>query len=198
MASPLSFSTLITILVFIIPALLQCPVRSDDTSDQLLQGINSYRATQKLSSLTENENAACLAEQIAKQFKDQACSNTTGDNTVPGTEQQFPNFPDFLDQCHLNASVTRDGTIMPACVPGLEPNLLLSNFTKSQYSEYLNGTQFTGIGIADEGDWAVVVLSTNTPSGNYATASGNDSSSSVALHSSLLLLMLSFLIILLN
>ncbi|KAJ0979698.1 hypothetical protein J5N97_015172 [Dioscorea zingiberensis] len=182
-------------ILFIIAALLQCSVRSDDTSDKLLQGINSYRASQNLSSLTENQNAACLAEQIAKQFKDQACSNTTGANTVPGTEQQFPNFPDFLNHCNLNASVTRDGAIMPACVPDLDPNLLLSNFTKSQYTGYLNDTQYTGIGLADEGNWAVVVLSTNTPTGNYATYNGKGSSPNVALPSSLLLLMLSFLMI---
>ncbi|MCI76519.1 glycoprotein membrane precursor GPI-anchored protein, partial [Trifolium medium] len=44
---------------------------------------------------------------------------------------------------------------MPACVPGLAPNLVLANFTKSLYSENLNDTQYTGIGIGSEDNWIV-------------------------------------------
>jgi len=59
---------------------------------------------------------------------------------------------------------------MPACVPRLESNLVLTNFTKSQYSMSLNDSKFTGIGIGKEDDWIVVVLTTNTPEGSYSTA----------------------------
>ena len=60
---------------------------------------------------------------IANQFKKQPCTNTTGANTVPGTEPQFSNYPDLLSKCDLAISNTRDGNVMPACVPGLLPSL---------------------------------------------------------------------------
>lgn len=169
-----------------------------DTSSELFKGINSYRTTLNLSALTENQNAACLAEQLAKQFKGQECSNTTGSNTVPGTEQQFPNYPDFLNHCHLNATVTQDAAVMPACVPGLVPDLVLSNFTKSQYSQSLNESNFVGAGIADEGNWVVVVLSTNTPSGSFAPATGDTSDAKVAIPHQLVLFLLGFFIVMMS
>nr|DAD19460.1 TPA_asm: hypothetical protein HUJ06_020923 [Nelumbo nucifera] len=106
---------------------------------------------------------------MADQFKNQPCTNSTGANTVPGTEMQLANYPDLLNHCHLNVSNTRDGVIMPACVPDLVPSLVLANFTGSQYSSYLNDSKYTGAGISSEGDWIVVILTTNTPEGSYAT-----------------------------
>nr|ACG37206.1 GPI-anchored protein At5g19240 precursor [Zea mays] len=150
-------------------SLLHC-ARSDGNDAQLLKGINSYRSSLKVPALAENKNAACLAEQLARQFKGQECTNTTGANTVIGTEQQFPDYPRYLDRCHLNASVTEDGQVMPACVPGLVPAVVLANYTKSQYNRFLNDSQFSGAGIASEGDWVVVVLSTSTGSGDYSPA----------------------------
>lgn len=112
-----------------------------------------------------------MADQIAEQFEKQDCSNTTGADTVPGTENQFPNYPKLLDHCGLNITTTKDGVIMPACVPDLESNLVLSNFTKSQYSNSLNDSKYTGVGLASEDNWIVVVLTTSSPTGNYAPAS---------------------------
>jgi len=66
--------------------------------------------------------------------------------------------------------VTEDGQVMPACVPGLVPDVMLTNYTKSQYNRFLNDSQFSGVGIANEGDWVVVVLSTSTGSGDYSPA----------------------------
>jgi hypothetical protein len=140
-----------------------------------LKGINSYRASLNLTALTENSNADCLAEQLAKQFKGQPCTNSTGDDTVPGTEQQFPNYPSFLSHCHLNVTVTQDAQVMPACVPGLVSDVVLTNYTKSQYNQYLNDTKYVGAGIANEGNWMVVVLSANTPTGSFAPASADTS-----------------------
>lgn len=145
------------------------PPFSVDEEDTLLQGLNSYRQSLNLTALTKNENAECLADEIADQFKNQPCTNSTGANTVPGTETQLPNYEHLLAKCHLNVSNTRDGSVMPACVPHLEPSLVLSNFTKSQYSDSLNDTKYTGAGIGSEGDWIVVILSTNTPEGSYVT-----------------------------
>ncbi|KAH6768551.1 Glycoprotein membrane precursor GPI-anchored [Perilla frutescens var. frutescens] len=149
-------------------------IKCDDEEDNLLQQINQYRTSQNLSSLTKNERAECLASEVADQFKSQPCTNTTGANTVPGTEPLFSNFPNFLSKCHLNVTTTRDGQIMPACVPNLDPSLVLSNFTMSQYSGYLNDTKFSGIGIGSEDNWIVVVLTTSTPEGNYAPGTNKD------------------------
>lgn len=145
-----------------------------DEEDSLLQGINQYRAALNLTSLTKNERAECLASEVADQFKNQPCTNSTGANTVPGTEPQYANFPNLLSKCHLNVTTTRDGQIMPACIPNLESGLVLTNFTKSQYSKYLNDTKFTGVGIGSEDNWIVVVLTTNTPEGDYSLGTNVD------------------------
>lgn len=137
--------------------------------DNLLQGINGYRTSLNLTALTKNDKAECLAKGMVDQFKNQPCTNTTGADTVPGTEPQFSNYPTLLANCHLNVSVTRDGAIMPACVPNLVPSLVLSNFTQSQYSGNLNDSKYTGIGISSEKDWMVVILTTNTSEGSYLT-----------------------------
>ncbi|XAR57225.1 hypothetical protein NMG60_11025286 [Bertholletia excelsa] len=150
-------------------------VNCDKEEDSLFQGINSYRESLNLTALTRNDRAECLAEKIADQFKDQPCTNTTGSNTVPGTEPQFSNFPSLLAKCDLNVTVAQDGAILPACVPNLVPSLVLSNFTKSQYSSYLNDTKFTGAGIGSEDNWIVVILTTNTPTGSYVKADNSGS-----------------------
>lgn len=146
--------------------------------DNLFQGINSYRTSLNLTALTKNDNAECLAEKLADQFKDQPCTNTTGANTIPGTENQLPNFPTLLEKCHLNVTNTRDGEIMPACVPNLVPSLVLSNYTQSAlYSGSLNNTKYTGIGIGSEKNWIVAILTTSTPEGGYAPASSDNAAS---------------------
>ncbi|XP_010524805.1 PREDICTED: uncharacterized GPI-anchored protein At3g06035 isoform X2 [Tarenaya hassleriana] len=173
---------------------LHRPVLCDnDEEDSLLTVVNSYRTSQNLTTLTKNKNAECLADEIAEQFKNQPCTNTTGSNTVPGTEPQFPNFPELLSKCHLNVSATRDGAIMPACVHRLDQSVVLSNFTKSQYSMNLNDSKFTGIGIGSDHDWVVVVLTTNTPEGSYSPATKDSSNGDVfgvriVIHSMLLVI----------
>lgn len=148
--------------------------KCDDEEESLLRGINSFRANFKLPTLADNDKAECLAEEIAEQFKDQPCTNTTGANTVPGTERQFSEFPDLLKKCKLNVSTTRDGTIMPACVPNLVQDIVLSNYTQSQYAASLNDTKYTGIGIGSDEDWIVVILTTGTPTGDFATGSSDN------------------------
>lgn len=151
-----------------------------DEDDNLLQGINTYRASLNLTALSKNDNAECLAGQMAAKFKDQPCTNTTGSNTVPGTEPVFSDYPNLLVTCHLNVSNTQDGTIMPACVPGLEPSLVLTNFTETQYSGYLNDTKYTGVGIGSKNNWIVVVLTTNTPTGSFVPATSSPDATSLA------------------
>ncbi|KAM3358088.1 putative GPI-anchored protein [Capsicum galapagoense] len=153
--------------LLVLHSLLFSFVKCDDEEDNLLKGINSYRASLNLKTLRENDKAKCLADEMADQFKDQPCTNTTGANTVPGTEPQFSNYPKLLSKCKLNVTTTRDGMIMPACVPNLVPDLVLSNFTKSQYSNYLNDTKFSGVGIGSDDNWMVVVLTTSNPEGSF-------------------------------
>ncbi|PIN17375.1 hypothetical protein CDL12_09976 [Handroanthus impetiginosus] len=153
-------------------------IKCDEEEDNLLQGINQYRASLNLTALTKNDRADCLADEIADQFKNQPCTNSTGSKTVPGTEPQYSDYPNLLTKCHLNVTTTRDGQIMPACVPNLERSLVLSNFTRSQYSGYLNDTKFTGVGIGSEDNWIVVVLTTNTPEGGYYVGTKTDNGAS--------------------
>ncbi|XP_004511342.1 uncharacterized GPI-anchored protein At3g06035-like [Cicer arietinum] len=144
-----------------------------DEEDDLYQGVNKYRTSLNLTSLTKNENANCFAEEFADQFKNQPCTNTTGANTIPGTEPQFSNYPELLSKCHLNISDTRDGSVMPACVPGLVPSLVLANFTGSLYSQNLNDSKFTGIGIGSKDNWIIVVLTTNSSDGSFLPDTSN-------------------------
>lgn len=170
-----------------------------DEEEILLRNINSYRASLNLTTLTENDNAECLAEKIADQFKKQPCTNTTGSFTVPGTEVQFSTYPDLLARCHLNINDTKDGVIMPVCVPRLDPTLVLTNFTQTQYSRYLNDTKYTGAGVGSEDDWIVVVLNTNTAGGSFAPA--DDSAAlvpKVGLAFHFMSLFLGFLLVLLS
>ncbi|KAJ8565864.1 hypothetical protein K7X08_008440 [Anisodus acutangulus] len=153
--------------LLLLHSLLFSIVQCDDEEDNLLKGINSYRTSLNLTTLRENDKAKCLADEIADQFKDQQCTNATGANTVPGTEPQFSDYPKLLSKCKLNATTTRDGMIMPACVPNLVADLVLSNYTKSQYSNYLNDTKFSGVGIGSDDNWMVVVLTTSNPEGSF-------------------------------
>ncbi|KAJ4771954.1 Glycoprotein membrane precursor GPI-anchored [Rhynchospora pubera] len=116
----------------LIVCLLSQTARSDNTGSQLLKGINSYRASLNLTALSENSDA-CLAEQYAIQMKDEPCTDSTGDDTVA----QSPSDASFLSRCH-NATTTLDEVVMLACVPGFVSDLVLTNFTKSQYNQYLN------------------------------------------------------------
>ncbi|KAA8524105.1 hypothetical protein F0562_010464 [Nyssa sinensis] len=100
-----------------------------DEEENLFEGINRYCASSNLSALTKNDKAECLAKELADQFKIRPCTNTTCSNTVPGTEPQFSNYPSLLAKCHFNVTSTREGTILPTCVPKLVSSLVLSNFT---------------------------------------------------------------------
>ncbi|EOA21607.1 hypothetical protein CARUB_v10002019mg [Capsella rubella] len=151
---------------------LHRPVLSDE-EEVLITVLNNYRTSINLTALVKNENAECLADELADQFKNRPCTNTTGSAAVPGTEPGFSNFPKLLSKCRLNITVTRDGVILPSCVPHLDQTLVLNNYTKSQYSRSLNDSKFTGIGIGSDDNWVVVVLTTNTPEGSYSPATNS-------------------------
>ncbi|XP_050218349.1 uncharacterized GPI-anchored protein At3g06035-like [Mercurialis annua] len=189
MAASSRFPLILSLFLFFTVILVQ-----SDEEDTLFVAINHYRTSLNLTTLTKNENAECLADELADQFKNQPCTNTTGSNTVPGTEQQFPNYESLLAECHLNVSNTRDGQVLPACVPNLDPTLVRTNFTDSLYSGYLNDSKFTGAGIGSDGNWIVVVLTTNAPEGSYMTYNAATKMGFV----SYLLLLLGMLLLLVN
>lgn len=114
-----------------------------------------------------------MADQIADKLEGRLCTNSTGSNAISGTEDPIPDYPTLLARCKLDTSVTQDAAILPACVPGLVPSIVLTNFTKSQYNRYLNDSRYVGAGVASEGNWMVVVLSTATPQGSLNTVQGS-------------------------
>ncbi|KAJ6359807.1 hypothetical protein OIU77_003918 [Salix suchowensis] len=65
---------------------------------------------------------------------------------------------------------TTEGVVLPACAPHLAPTLLLTNYTRTTYSKYINDSRFTGAGLGHEDDWMVVVLTTSTTGGDFAGA----------------------------
>ncbi|EEF49820.1 uncharacterized GPI-anchored protein At5g19250 [Ricinus communis] len=139
-------------------------VLADDKENSVLQGINSYRTSLQLPALTKNDKAGCLADEVADKLQDQPCSSA-GASSV-----QLSNYPELLSKCGIDINHTRDGAVLPVCVPKLVPTLVLTNYTHTQHAKYINDSRYTGVGIGSEDDWMVVVLSTNTPSGSFAGA----------------------------
>ncbi|KAL1833442.1 hypothetical protein ACET3Z_003093 [Daucus carota] len=142
-------------------SLLLTPVACDE-KQCLLKGINSFRQSQNLSTLTSNDKASCFAKQIAKQLEGQPCSHVTDPNTVPGV-------PEILRKCKVKINYTTDGLMLSVCVAKRVPNLVLNNFTKTFYTSYLKNSNFTGAGIGTEDDWTVIVLSTSTLAGSFSS-----------------------------
>ncbi|RVW53281.1 putative GPI-anchored protein [Vitis vinifera] len=169
MASLLQLSTLSFFLVALSILFTSTPVHCDDAAedDDLLQGLNSYRTARNLSTLVKNDKAECLAEELAGELEHQPCTAA-----VPATPQlQLANYPSILKKCKIDINYTRDGVIMQVCVPHRVPTLVLTNFTQSHYSRYLNDSKFTGVGVGSEDDWVVAVLSTNGIEGSFSGAS---------------------------
>lgn len=142
-----------------------------DNEDNLLQGFNSNRQSQGLAPLVKNGKADCLANEIADAMEDQTCATlATGAKVVPASQTQIPDYQKFLKKCNIDPNTTSDGVILPVCVPDLVPTLLLTNYTHTSYSKYLNNSKFTGAGLGSEDDWMVVVLTTGTPTGSFSAA----------------------------
>lgn len=148
---------------------------ADEDEDNLLQGINSYRRSLNLPVLVKNNNAGCLADRIADDIEDLPCSSSTnGANILPSSQSPLANLPKHLRKCKIDANSTQDGVILPVCVPKLVPTLVLTNYTHSpKYAKYLNDSRFSGVGVGAEDNWAVVVLASSNPSGNFANAAGS-------------------------
>ncbi|KAE8679294.1 hypothetical protein F3Y22_tig00111402pilonHSYRG01156 [Hibiscus syriacus] len=81
---------------------------------------------------------------------------------------QTIDYPKAISKCNIDANTTSDVVVVPVCVPHLVPTLVLTNFTRTQYSRFINDSSFTGIGLSSEDDWMVVVLASNSPTGSLA------------------------------
>ncbi|XP_010528873.1 PREDICTED: uncharacterized GPI-anchored protein At3g06035 [Tarenaya hassleriana] len=143
----------------------------NEEEDNLLQGLNSYRTAQRLAPFSKNDKADCLADEIADKLEDEPCTNHTALNdVVPGSvPPRISNYQDLLSKCKIDPNKTRDGLILPVCVPKRVPTLVLTNYTHTAYSQYLNDSRYVGAGVGSEDEWMVVVLTTNTPAGSFAS-----------------------------
>ncbi|XP_073148114.1 uncharacterized GPI-anchored protein At3g06035-like [Henckelia pumila] len=143
--------------------LLSIPAHSDD-EDDLLAGINSFRQSSTVPALSKNDKAGCVADEIANQLEAKPCAS----NTTTMQSQILSDYPNVLQKCNVDVNATREGMALPVCVPHRVPTLVLTNYTQSQNSRYLNDTKFTGAGVGTENDWTVLVLTTSTPGGSFA------------------------------
>ncbi|KAK9069422.1 hypothetical protein SSX86_011325 [Deinandra increscens subsp. villosa] len=139
-----------------------------DEEDNLLQGINSFRQSKNVAALSKNDNAACMADEIADELEDKACSSMAGPSIISSTQPRYANYADIVKKCDIDINTTSDGVILPVCVPKRVPTLVLTNYTQSSYASYLNNSRYSGVGIGKKDDWMVVVLTTNTPAGTFA------------------------------
>ena len=121
-----------------------------------------------LPNFTENNKAACLANNIASQLKNETCKNAFHYGSTPGTKPNVTEYDKLLDGCDIKDNHTVQGVILPVCLPRLDPFLVLSNYTTPQYAKYLKDSNYTGTGIVSEDNWMVVVLYTNTSAGNFS------------------------------
>ncbi|KAL6560545.1 hypothetical protein OROGR_004104 [Orobanche gracilis] len=147
--------------------LLSVPAVQSDEEDNLLQGINSFRQSSHVPPLAKHDKAGCVAHEISDKLEDQRCeSNKARPSQSPVT---ISDYPDIIKKCKIDVNTTRDGMILPVCVPHRVATLVLTNYTNSPNSKYLNDSRFTGAGIGTEDDWTVLVLTTSTTRGSFAS-----------------------------
>ncbi|CAI9102249.1 OLC1v1000490C1 [Oldenlandia corymbosa var. corymbosa] len=156
------YLSLFVILLFSVPALC------DDEEDHLMQGLNSYRQSHNAQILQKNDKADCLADEIADEIEDKPCPATGYLASKPGPPTVVNNYPDLLKKCKIDPNTTQEAVILPVCVSKRVATLVLTNYTQTPNSGFLNNTRFTGAGIGTEDDWTVLVLTTNTVGGSLA------------------------------
>ncbi|KAL1341556.1 hypothetical protein HN51_028077 [Arachis hypogaea] len=138
----------------------------------LLDDINIYRKVFNLPELKELSKMSCLADEIADDLggKDK-CKELASYYPSPGSALKIPKFQENLKKCRIDYNTTTDGVIMPVRVPKLDEDALFSNYTKSNhFTKYLNDSNYTVAGVGSEHDWMVLILSTNSSSGNFSSA----------------------------
>ncbi|KAK8480416.1 hypothetical protein V6N13_131020 [Hibiscus sabdariffa] len=161
-------SQFLCVLFFVI-FLLSHAVYSDDEEDNLLQGLNSFRTSANIPAFTKNDNAHCVAKKIADDMDDDKHPCTNPGSSSGNEAGRLSDYPKAVSKCNIDNNTTSDVVVLPVCVPHLVPTLVLTNFTRTHYSRYINDSSFTGIGLSSEDDWMVAVLVSNTPTGSLAS-----------------------------
>lgn len=138
----------------------------------LLHDINTYRKVLNLPVLEKTDKSSCLANKIANDLEHKHCAEFHNYYpNIPGKNPTIPNFEKSVGKCKININTTKDGVIMPMCVPKLDQDDLFSNYTKnSHFTKYLNNSKYIIAGVGSEDDWMVLIISTNTTSGNFSSA----------------------------
>ncbi|KAF2285917.1 hypothetical protein GH714_008959 [Hevea brasiliensis] len=116
-------------------------------------------------SFRQEQEAECLASEVAKDLEEKKCEEASGSNPY-----QLANHTDFLSKCGINVSHTRDGVVLPVCVPNLDSIEVFTNYTRTQFAKYINDSKFAEAGLGCKGNWMVAVLSTATSEGDFAGA----------------------------
>lgn len=157
--------------ILLVLYLLHCLWNFVEEEDNLLQGLNSYRTAQSVPPFAKNDKADCVADEIADKLEDEPCTNhTTASTITPGSvPPRLSNYQDILSECKVDPNSTRDGLILPVCIPNRVPTLVLTNYTHTGYARYLNDSRYVGAGVGSEKEWMVVVLTTSTPGGSFLT-----------------------------
>jgi hypothetical protein len=142
------------------------------TKYDMLHGINTYRKTLNLPILEESYKASCLAMKIAYDLEDKHCEDFHDFYPLPGINSKIPNFQRSVKKCDININTTRDGIIMPVCVSKMREADLISSYTKnSRFTPYLNNSKYTIAGVGHDLDKMVLIIGTNTASGDFSSAS---------------------------
>ncbi|KAJ9180218.1 hypothetical protein P3X46_008490 [Hevea brasiliensis] len=145
--------------------LLSSPVHCDDGEGDLLKCLNCHRAFLDLPAFVKNKEAECLASEVAKDLEEKKCEEASGSNPY-----QLANHTDLLSKCGINVSHSRDGVVLPVCVPNLDSIEVFTNYTRTQFAKYINDSKFAEAGLGCKGNWMVAVLSTATSEGDFAGA----------------------------
>lgn len=139
----------------------------------LLHDINTYRKVLNLPIFKKSDKPSCLANKIANDLEDKHCEDYFHYYPLPGSNPKIPNFQKSVEKCKISINTTKDGVIMPVCVPKLDPDNLFSNYTKSnRYIKYLKNSKYViaGVGSDSDNEWMVLIISTNTTSGDFSSA----------------------------
>ncbi|KAM5561293.1 putative GPI-anchored protein [Rosa sericea] len=163
-SSKLSLFAFVLVQAFLLHSSL---VYCNEEEDDLLQDLNSFRGSLNLTDFKENEKADCIADEISDELEDDPCSRAADYQIKPGNGPQFPYFTKLITKCDIDNSTTTDGIILPVCVLNLDPDLVLKNYTKTKFAQFLNDSKYTGAGVGSKDDWMIVVLTTDSHSGSF-------------------------------
>lgn len=136
---------------------------------------------------------------MAEELENQPCPSG---GITPAPASHFSQYPKLLDKCDIDINTTTEGIILPVCVHDRVATLVLTNYTQSRHAGYLNNSKYSGAGIGSEKDWTVVVLTTSTVGGSFASGVTSLINSSVfgisTIHYYLMFLLLGFFLALFN